>query len=69
MNYIVVREDKVVRRWEISETDKVSAATSFLLFMPYDDWRKLIGDPQKGETFEQIETEYIKSRGWTNDNN
>ena len=67
MNHIVVRADKVVRRWEISETDKVSAATGFLFFMSDEDWRKLIGDPSKGETFEQLETEYIKLRGWTND--
>lgn len=66
MNYIVVRADKIVRRWEIGETDKVSAATGFLLFMPEDDWRKLIGE-SKGMAFEQLEADYIKLRGWTND--
>ena len=68
MNYIVVRSDKVVRRWEVSETDKVSSAAGFLLFMPEDDWRKLIGESE-GVTFEQLEADYIKSRGWTNDSN
>lgn len=57
MRYVVVRQDKIVNRWDIAETDKVSAASNFLLFMPEEDWLKLT---------DGNEEEYIKLRGWTN---
>lgn len=58
MIHVVVRPDKIVRRWDIAETDKVSSASGFLLFMPEEDWQKLTDGK---------EAEYIKSMGWSND--
>jgi hypothetical protein len=69
MNYIMVGKDKIVRRQDdISESAAISCANNFLLCMPVDDWRKLVGEPKEGETFEKKEAAYIIKRGWKDEN-
>ena len=68
MKYVIVAKDKVVRYDDIYDGNKTSATTSLLLFMPYDDWKLLIGESED-KTFQELEIVYITSRGWTKQDN
>lgn len=69
MKYVIVAKDKVVRYDDIYDGNKTSSTTSLLFFMPYDDWKLLIGEISEDKTFQELETDYIKSRGWTKQDN
>jgi len=68
MNYVVVLRDKVLHRWsDVAENSAFGNAANALLYLLEADWRKLVGEPKQGETWEQTEAAFIKARGWTDE--
>ncbi len=59
---VLIRGDVVIFI-ERSESDATGIPTNASLITE-NDWKAIIGEPSEGSTFEELELDYIKNRGW-----